>query len=93
MPGYTVNILFKGTDKMSAQVKRLEKRIKPLGNIAEKSFRKAGKQASLFSSILKSMLIARGISTGLSKLEQGVSTVVDEFVQMDHAVTSALNPP
>ena len=74
---------------MSDKFDKMGKNARRFGKTSEKAFKKANKSALNFKSVMGGILAAGGISRGLSLLGSGISTVADEFLGFDNAVTSA----
>jgi len=77
------------SDEMTTALERASKAASTFGNNTTNQLRKVSKQASLTSSILKSMVIARVVSSGISAVTRGVRSVVTELIDFDHALVSA----
>jgi TP901 family phage tail tape measure protein len=56
---------------------------------AERSFKRVSKRASMFSSVMKGGLGVIGVSRGLGMLQQGVGSLVTQFVAFDKAALGA----
>lgn len=84
-----VRVLFIGEDRLTAQIKTLERRLRPLEGALTRPFRKARKAANLFWGVLKSMVAFRVVSSAMSGIERGVAAVTEEYISFDSAVSQA----
>lgn len=84
-----VKTIFIGDDRLTAQVQQLGRKMGTLGHALTRPFRKGIKAANLFKSVLKSMVVFRVVSGAMSGLERSISSVTEEYISFDSAVTQA----
>lgn len=59
------------------------------GRVSDRNFKKASASALRFKTVLGGVLGANLLSAGLGRLRQGIGAITEEFIDFDHAVTSA----
>lgn len=84
-----VSTSFKAQDRVTKSFGRMSKGADKFGNRASKAFRKASRAGSGFGNITKGILAAGAVQRGLGLLEQGLGSVVRQFIDFDQAVTGA----
>ncbi len=85
-----VNIIFKGTDKLSPQIKSVEKKMKRMDKLAGgKGGKKRAKQASIMSGTLKSILLSGAIFNAINAMSRGIRAASANFLELDDAITAA----
>lgn len=89
MADFAVSTLFDGKNNISKMFDAMYKSAYKFGDGADKSFKKATKSASTFSTVTKSILAAGAVQKGLSLLQTGVMSVTSEFIQFDDAIVGA----
>jgi len=86
---YVINTVFKAHDQMASKVNGLTNRMDLFGRRSENSFKRASAGALKFKTILGGVLGANLITAGMARLRQGVAGLTSEFLDFDHAITSA----
>ena len=86
---YVIETVFKAHDQMSASIQSLTSRTTKFGNKLERAFEKGMFGATKFKTVLGGVLGANLITAGLGRLRQGISSLTDEYLGFDSAVTSA----
>lgn len=86
---YVINTVFKAHDQMAGKVNGLTNRMDLFGKRSENSFKRASAGALKFKTILGGVLGANLITAGMARLRQGVAGLTSEFLDFDHAITSA----
>lgn len=89
MPDFAVSTAFTANDRISAAFKTMEKRAGRFGRSADKAFAKAGRSASQFQTITKSILTAGIVQRGIAGLTTGLGSVTRQFIDFDDAITGA----
>lgn len=86
---YVIDTVFKAQDQMTSTVTRLTDRMGLFGKRSENSFKRATLGATRFKTVLGGVLGANLITSGVNQLRQGLFGVTREFLDFDHAITSA----
>ncbi len=89
MPDFAISTVFKGKDQVSPKFKRMGKSAAMFGDSASDAFRRASRAGSRFGDVTKGVLAAGAIQRGLGLIQQGMSSVVTQFVEFDDAATAA----
>lgn len=89
MPDFAVSVAIRGDDQISDNLKRLSRRVDRFGRNANRSFGMASRAAGMFKAVLGGVLTANVISRGFAALSGGAREVTSNFIEMDHALTSA----
>lgn len=89
MSEYAVSTVFKAKDAVSAVFGKMGRQAGFFGDEADRAFRKASRSGSRFGDIVKGILFTDVLKGGLSQLRRGVSSVTEEFILYDNAITSA----
>jgi TP901 family phage tail tape measure protein len=84
-----VGTKFTAKDGVTKRFSLMERAAARFGRSADKSFRKASRGASRFSSVTKGVVAGLGISRGLALVSQGVGSVVTQFIAFDKAALGA----
>lgn len=90
MPDFVIKTQFRGADKLSPVLKKLGIRVKQVGNNAERSFRRASKQAKVFGGVVKGILAAGLVQRGFGLASQAVRGLGQEFLDFDRNITKAV---
>lgn len=80
---------FKALDGVTVPIRKMTKSVWRFGKKTVQSFRKADKASSKFAKTLKGLLVAGGVFAGIAMLQQGVGSVVTQFVEFDDAIIAA----
>jgi len=86
---YVIDTVFKAHDQLSSTVQKVSERMGMFGRVSDRNFKKASSSALHFKTVLGGVLGANLLSAGLGRLRQGITAITDEFIDFDHAVTSA----
>lgn len=89
MPDFAVSTAFNSSGNILKNITGMDKGVKRFGDSATKSFRKASRGGTQFSSIVKGILSADLVRSGITGLKAGISSAAAEFVNYDQAITSA----
>ena len=89
MPDMVVSTSFKAQDRVTKSFGRMSKGADKFGRRASKAFQKASRSGRDFQSVTKGILAAGAVQRGLGLLEQGIGSVVRQFIDFDQAVTGA----
>lgn len=86
---YVIDTVFKAHDQMTSTVSKVTDRMNLFGRSSDRNFKKATASALKFKTVLGGVLGANLITAGMNQLRMGVGAVTKEFIDFDHAVTSA----
>lgn len=89
MPDMVVSTAFKAQDRVTKSFGRMSKGADKFGRSASKAFQKASRSGRGFQNITKGILAAGAVQRGLGLIEQGVGSVVRQFIEFDDAATGA----
>ena len=89
MPDFVVSTAFKAQDQVTKSFGRMAKGADRFGNRASKAFKKASIAGAGFGNITKGILAAGAVQRGLGLVEQGVGSVISQFLYFDQAATMA----
>lgn len=84
-----VNSKFTAKDKITKRFGIMERAAARFGRRTEKSFKRASRSASRFSSVTKGVVAGLGITKGLALIENGISSVVTGFIAFEKAARGA----
>lgn len=84
-----VNSKFTANDKITKRFGIMERAAARFGRRTEKSFKRASRSASRFSSVTKGVVAGLGITKGLALIENGISNVVTGFISFEKAARGA----
>ncbi len=89
MPDYAVSTAFTAQDKFSKQFMRMEKSAGKFGRTATSSFGKASRAGIGLKSVMGGILAAGAVQRGIGLMNQGMGSVVRQFVEFDDAIMAA----
>lgn len=90
MPNFTLGFLIKAKDSAIINAfNRMGKGAEKFARRSEKSFLRASKSAAGLKTIMGGILGSSALMRGGMLMRQGISEVTGEFVNFDHAITSA----
>ena len=87
--GMVVSTTFKAQDRVTKSFGRMSKGADKFGRSASRAFQKASRAGSGFGNITKGILAAGAVQRGLGLIEQGVGSIVSQFLDFDQAATMA----
>jgi len=76
-------------DEVSPLLKKQAKAADTFGGALTAAFRKAGKESSVFGSMLKANIVGSAITAGFSKIQSLASSTIDAYVDFDTAIAGA----
>ncbi|MCK4499838.1 phage tail tape measure protein, partial [Candidatus Babeliales bacterium] len=89
MSDLVVSTAFKAQDRVTKSFGNMSKGADKFGRKASMAFRKASRSGRDFQSVTKGILAAGAVQRGLGLVEQGIGSVVRQFIDFDQATTGA----
>lgn len=84
-----VKTRFEATENIGKTARKIERNTRRMNQSIQRGFRKSTKEALGFKSVMKGILGASLVSSGINALGQGVQFVAKEFIGFDDAITAA----
>lgn len=86
---FKVGTTFGGKDETSKIFRRMGRSADKFGRQSSNAFRRASRSATSFKTITKGILGAQLITSGIARLQQGVSSITQDFIKFDDAIVGA----
>ena len=89
MLSFSVFNKFKAIDGVTAPIRKMTKTVGKFGKKTVKAFRDSDRASSKFAKTLKGLLVAGGVFAGIAMLQQGIGSVITQFIEFDDSIIAA----